>query len=131
MWGCDQFMTDRLIDFAKQLRKDQTDVEKILWKHLRLKQINGFKFRRQQPIGVYIVDFVCFEIKLIIELDGSQHIEEKEKDAARDSWLKLQGFTVLRFWNNDIKNNKAGVFTVIYNYCSTHPPLAPPIKGGE
>ncbi|PKL17186.1 MAG: DNA (cytosine-5-)-methyltransferase [Spirochaetae bacterium HGW-Spirochaetae-5] len=124
-------MTDRLIDFAKQLRKDQTDVEIILWKHLRSKQIDGFKFRRQQPIGAYIVDFVCFEIKLIIELDGSQHIEEKEKDVARDNWLKSQGFTVLRFWNNDVIINKAGVLTVIYNYCCEHPPLAPPIKGGE
>jgi very-short-patch-repair endonuclease len=124
-------MAERLIGFARELRKNQTDAEKKIWRYLRSKQMNSLKFRRQQPIGNYIVDFVCFDIRLIIELDGSQHIEEKEKDEERDQWLKTQGFTVLRFWNNDVMNNIAGVLNVVNDYCCNCPPLTPPIKGGE
>ena len=124
-------MADRLIGFARELRKNQTDTEKKIWGYLRSKQMNSLKFRRQQPIGQYIVDFVCFDIRLIIELDGSQHIKEKEMDEERDHWLKTQGFTVLRFWNNDVMKNTAGVLNVVNDYCCKCPPLTPPIKGGE
>ena len=118
------------VRFARDLRKNQTDAERKLWKHLRSKQIDSLKFRRQQPIGNYIVDFVCFEKKLVIELDGSQHIDNSN-DIGRDNWLKSQGFHVMRFWNNDVLKNIEGVLLSIMNYCSEHPPLAPPVKGGE
>ena len=79
---------------ARNLRKRSTDTERFLWKYLRTKQLEGFKFRRQQPIGSYIVDFVCFEKKIVIEADGGQHSEsrEREKDKKRDEWLRGQGF---------------------------------------
>ena len=124
-------MSDRLVYLSRLLRKNQTETEKKLWKYLKSKQLKGLKFRRQQPIGSYIVDFVCFENKLIIELDGSQHIEDKEHDFKRDDWLKSQGFAVIRFWNNEVMNNIEGVLAVILNSSFNHPPLAPPIKGGE
>ncbi len=103
--------------FRKELRKNQTEVEKILWSNLRSKRFEGLKFRRQEQIGEYIVDFVCFKRKLIIELDGSQHIDNQLEDAVRDKWFESQGFTVLRFWNNDIMNNIEGVLIVIKNHC--------------
>ena len=100
-------------NIARNLRKDSTEAEKILWQKLRNKQLEGFKFRRQQIIGRYIVDFVNFERKLVIELDGSQHAVEKEKDWKRDHWLQTQGFEVLRYWNNEIFENLEGVLEVI------------------
>jgi very-short-patch-repair endonuclease len=128
--GGENYMEDRLITFARQLRINQTEAEKRLWKHLRTKQINVLKFRRQQPIGPYIVDFVCFKNKLIIELDGSQHVDNKPHDLVRDNWLRLQGFSVYRFWNNDVMNNIDGILRVVYDYCAKHHTLSPPIKGG-
>ncbi len=89
-------------DRARVLRKNSTDAERRLWQGLRRNQINGCKFRRQQPIGPYIVDFVCFEKRLIIEVDGGQHAQQLEDDLARTEWLRSQGFQVLRFWNNQI-----------------------------
>jgi very-short-patch-repair endonuclease len=86
---------------AKGLRRRQTEAEKRLWSHLKAKQLNGIKFRRQEPVGKYIVDFVSFDKKLVIELDGGQHAGDI-RDAARDAWLHSQGFTVLRLWNNDV-----------------------------
>ena len=96
---------------ARGLRKRQTDAERALWNKLRSKQIEGVKFRRQQPIGPYIVDFVSLERKLIIEIDGGQHNERKvrEKDQEREEWLKEKGYQILRFWNNDVLTNIEGV----------------------
>ena len=107
---------------AKTLRKRLTDAEQLLWKHLRAKQIEGLKFRRQEPIGNYIVDFVCYERGIIIEVDGGQHAIEKEKDEERDNWLKREGFKVLRFWNNEVLTNSKGVLDVIREECLNHPP---------
>ena len=87
---------------ARILRKNSTDAERKLWQHLRRYQINGYKFRRQHPIGPYVVDFVCFEKRLIIEVDGGQHAQQVEDDNARTEWLQSQGFQVLRFWNNQV-----------------------------
>ena len=100
-------------NIARNLRKNSTEAEKILWQRLKNKQLEGFKFRRQQIIGRYIVDFVNFERKLVIELDGSQHAVEKEKDWKRDHWLQAQGFEVLRYWNNEVFENIEGVLEVI------------------
>jgi very-short-patch-repair endonuclease len=92
---------DSASTIAKRLRKRQTEAEKRLWSHLKAKQLNGIKFRRQEPLGEYIVDFVSFDKKLVIELDGGQHAGDI-RDAARDAWLHSQGFTVLRLWNNEV-----------------------------
>ena len=84
------------------MRHTSTDAETRLWWHLRAARFRGLKFRRQQPIGDYIVDFICFERKLIVEVDGSQHADAIEHDDARTAWLESVGFTVLRFWNDDV-----------------------------
>ena len=122
-------MTNRLVHTAKTLRKSQTNAEKLLWKHLRAKQMEGLKFRRQQPIGNYVIDLICLEKSLVIEVDGGQHADNK-KDAERDAWLKLEGFKVLRFWNNEVLTNMKGVLEMIRENCLNHPPLTPPLKGG-
>ena len=116
-------MKTNLISFAKKLRNNLTDAEKRLWYFLRTKQVSGLKFRRQAPIGPYIVDFVCFPKKLVIELDGGQHAEiwHKEKDAKRDAWLASQGFTVLRFWDNEVLQNMEGVGEKIIKTLSPSP----------
>ncbi len=98
---------------AKNLRKRSTHAEILLWRHLRAKQLEGLKFKRQQPIGNYIVDFVCFKKRIVIEVDGGQHAIEKDKDRERDKWLEGQGFRVLRFWNNEVLMNTEGVLEVI------------------
>ena len=89
-------------DFARQLRKTMTGAERLLWYELRAYRFDGRKFRRQASIGDDIVDFVCFEVKLIVELDGGQHASQVEKDDARTAWLVSQGFRIMRFWNFQI-----------------------------
>ena len=98
---------------ARLLRRNPTDAERALWKHLRFRQINGCKIRRQQPIGHYIVDFVCLEKRLVIELDGGHHSQQVEYDLARSTWLEEQGFKVLRFWNNQVLNEIEAVKSAI------------------
>ena len=93
---------------AKVLRKNFTDTERLLWKYLRSKQIGGYKFRRQEPVGSYVVDFVCQEKRIVIEVDGGQHSTERKRDNERDKWLKGQGYKVLRFWNNEVSANIEG-----------------------
>jgi very-short-patch-repair endonuclease len=102
-------------DLAKELRRNQTNAEAILWTRLRSLQLNRVKFRRQQPIKNYIVDFVSFENSLVIEIDGGQHNEEiiKEKDNQRTAWLESQGFRVIRFWDNEVLLNINGVLEKI------------------
>ena len=121
---------------AKELRKNCTDVEKIMWELLRAKRFCDLKFKRQQPIGNYIVDFVCFEKKLIIELDGGQHNENqnKIKDDNRTKYLENLGYKVIRFWNNDVIENLEGCVEYIFNNlidlnenCGTVPS---PLRGG-
>ena len=99
---------------ARALRQNQTPFEAELWQHLRAKRFSAFKFRRQQPIGHYIVDFVCFQTRLIIELDGGQHLEAADYDTRRDAWLKSQGFTVLRFWNHEWSQQREAVLEKIW-----------------
>ena len=101
--------------FAKSLRHQQSDAELTLWNHLRNLQLDGIKFRRQHPIGKYIVDFVSLDRKLIIEIDGGQHNlpQEKERDDERTIWLESEGYGVLRFWNNDVLTNMEGVYFTI------------------
>ena len=114
---------------AKLLRKNFTDAERALWKNLKAKQMEEYKFRRQEPIGSYIVDFVCHAKRIVIEVDGGQHFIERERDEERDRWLRGQGYSVLRFWNNEVLRNIDGVLEVVRDRLK-HPPLTPPIKGG-
>ena len=96
-----------------------------------MEQMEGLKFRRQQPIDNYIVDFVCFENRIIIEVDGGQH-SENAKDRERDSYLQQHEFNVLRFWNNEVLQNTNGVLDVIRGKCLSHPPLNPlPSREGK
>ena len=116
---------------ARSLRRDMTDAEKLLWRHLRLKQFAGYKFRRQHPIGNCIVDFVCLEAALILEVDGGQHADHSDSDAVRTQWLETKGYRVMRFWNNEVMNNIEGVKLAIWNCLSgIQPPSQPsPCKG--
>lgn len=90
-----------------------TEAEKLMWRHLRMRQLHGLKFRRQHPCGVFILDFACLEIKLAIELDGGQHATHVEYDSARTRWLNQEGWKVLRFWNNEVSENMNGVLEKI------------------
>ena len=103
------------ITLSRQLRKDSTEAERMLWAKLKGYQLAGLKFRRQEPIGTYIVDFVCFEKKIVIEVDGGQHGEEsvRQRDAERTLWLEGEGFRILRFWNNDVLTNMEGILEII------------------
>lgn len=109
---------------ARRLRRNQTDVEKILWQHLRNRRLNGVKFRRQHPIGRYIVDFVCREEALIVEVDGGQHNSELEKkrDVVRTAWLEKEGYKILRFWNNEVIENLDGVLQIISDFLTSPAP---------
>ncbi len=98
---------------AKELRRNSTEAERVIWSSLRSRQFGNYKFRRQQPIGSFIVDFVCFEKKLIIELDGGQHMEDESYDTKRTKWLEGQGFSVIRFWNNQVLRDVDAVKTKI------------------
>jgi len=97
---------------AKKLRSDMTDAERRLWYLLRGHRFGGFKFKRQVPVGPYIVDFACLGRGLVVEVDGGQHAESA-KDRIRDAWLNNQGLCVLRFWNHDVLGNTAGVLETI------------------
>ncbi|GAB6140699.1 hypothetical protein JCM14076_14280 [Methylosoma difficile] len=102
-----------LTNQARSLRKNQTDVEQRLWQQLRNRRLLNHKFRRQFPIEPYIVDFVCLELKLIIELDGGQHADQLDYDQHRSQYLGKKGFKILRFWNNEIIENNEGVLETI------------------
>ena len=116
---------------ARALRGTTTDAEKRLWFRLRAHRLNGASFRRQFPIGFYIVDFVCLEARLILELDGGQHADS-QRDKVRDTWLKSQNFAILRFWNHDVLRNTDGVIEQIVLALNTRLPPSPtlPRKGG-
>ena len=105
----------RLISLARKLRRRQTDAERNLWARLKSKQIESAKFRRQHPIGPYVVDFVCLEKKLVVEIDGGHHNEDDVslKDSDRAAWLVGEGYRVLRFWNNDVLNQMESVIEKI------------------
>ena len=113
--------------FARQLRQDTTDAEQLLWSRLRRSQLNGFRFRRQRSIGPFIADFACLNPRLIVELDGSQHAEHPERDQKRDTYLRSQGFQVLRFDNHTaLTNTEAVLETILMALDSQSPP-----RGGD
>jgi len=106
---------------ARRLRKTSTDAEKTLWYRLRSRSLNGYKFVRQEPIGPYTVDLICRERRLIIEVDGGQHADNS-RDVIRDKWLVDHNYRVLRFWNNDMLGNMAGVLETIAAALAEAPP---------
>jgi very-short-patch-repair endonuclease len=119
---------------ARALRRGMTDAERKLWSGLRGEQL-GFKFRRQHPLGNYIADFACLEPKLIVELDGSQHADDRAYDLARDAFFKSQGFDVMRFPSNAPFQNLDGVLSAILHQLNTLAGVAPipafPRRGKE
>jgi len=98
---------------AKRLRKSMTDAEQRLWQALRDRQLGGCKFRRQYPVGPFIADFACVEKKLIVEVDGGQHAIHVEKDRGRSEYLEMQGYRVLRFWDNQVLQERESVVEAI------------------
>ena len=116
---------------ARRLRRDQTDAERKLWFRLRDRRLNGLKFRRQMPIKSYVVDFCCEAARLIVELDGGQHVEHDHEDARRTADLENYGYIVLLFWNNDVLSNIDGVVETIIATASHVPPHPNPLPNGE
>lgn len=115
------YLSHETIDQSRRLRLNSTDVETLLWQHLRNRRL-GVKFRRQHPVGGYVADFACEEARLIIELDGGQHNDPAHQayDAKRTAHLAESGWRVLRFWNNDVMENIEGVVTSIHHALTRH-----------
>lgn len=123
---------------ARQLRRASTDAEQRLWRHLRNRGLYGHKFSRQEPIGPYVVDFVCRQRRLVVELDGGQHADQATADAKRTTALERLGYRVVRYWNNNVLSNTEGVLERIARELALTPPqpaLTPPhpgpLPGGE
>ncbi|WGD31804.1 endonuclease domain-containing protein [Ancylobacter sp. WKF20] len=114
---------------ARRLRKDQTDVESLLWSRLRDRRLEGWKFRRQAPVDRYVVDFLCVDAKLVIELDGGQHTAETDEERTR--MIEACGFLVIRFWNNDVLTNLDGVLLRILETLRGGAPHPNPLPDGE
>ena len=116
-------------DRVRRLRKDSTNAELRLWNRLRRRAIDGHKFVRQEAIGPYVVDFVCREKRLVIEVDGGQHADN-EQDRLRDQWLRQHNYRVLRFWNNDVLGNVDGVLQAISDALRAETPPHPVSASG-
>ncbi|MHA1538640.1 MAG: endonuclease domain-containing protein [Alphaproteobacteria bacterium] len=116
---------------ARRLRKNQTDAEAHIWYRLRARQLGDWKFKRQVPIGKYVVDFVCKEAGLIVEIDGGQHAIDPGKDNKRTANLEENGYQVIRFWNNEVLGNVEGVLTEILRVLDAHPSPQPSPRRGE
>ena len=120
-------------DFARHLRRQMADAERAIWFHLRDRRLRGCKFRRQHPVGPYVVDFVCIEARLVVELDGGQHVEARG-DAVRTGYLRRCGYRVLRFWNNDVLAQAGAVLESIHRALAEsrpHPSPLPHAGEGE
>ncbi len=122
------------IETARALRRSMTDAEQRLWHHLKNRQLDGFKFRRQHPTGRYVLDFYCDDAKLAIELDGGQHADPARAahDDERTRWLAREGVRVVRFWNNDVLTNTEGVLELVRSALAEAPsPRPSPAEAGE
>ena len=108
-------MTGHTQKRAGSMRRRSTEAERVLWQRLRARQINSRKWRRQQAIDQYVVDFLCYELRLIVEIDGDVHPFQEREDVARQSYLEAQGFQVLRFTNDDVLTNLDGLLRVIWD----------------
>jgi very-short-patch-repair endonuclease len=126
MRGANEEKTNR----ARALRHNSTRAELVLWNKLRARQLGGFKFVRQEPIGRYVVDFLCRERRLVVEVDGGQHAVSRT-DPLRDQWLRNHNYRVLRFWNNDVLSNTGGVLETILSALHAGTPPHPDLAEGE
>ena len=127
MRGADKIRTG----LARRLRRDSTNAELRLWNKLRSRSINGYKFVRQQPVGRFVVDFICRDRRLVVEIDGGQHAENK-RDVVRDQWLYEHNYKVLRFWNHEVMSNMDGVLQTIADALQAEAPPHPvPACGGN
>jgi len=113
-------------DFARQLRRNSTDAERRLWRHLRGRRLQGLRFRRQHPIGPYFADFACLELGLVVELDGGQHNDERSRyrDGVRTDVLASHDFEVIRFWDNDVLRDTPAVLAEIVRRAALTPALS-------
>src|SRR5215469_6727497 len=118
---------------ARTLRRDMTEAERRLWQMLRSRQTEGYRFRRQVPIGGFIADFVCHPARLIVEIDGGQHDSSSEAETSRTRFLEAEGYRVLRFWNNEVLDNREGVRGAIADtlHHATPTPTLPHRGGGR
>jgi adenine-specific DNA-methyltransferase len=119
---------------SRILRNQSTDAERHLWHHLRARELGGHRFRRQVPIGRYIADFACLDAKLVVELDGSQHQEQRLYDERREREIEARGFRVLRFWDNQVFQETTAVLEVILKALELsrpHPGLPPQAEEGD
>lgn len=118
---------------SRQLRRGMSEAERRLWQHLRRRQMGGYKFRHQHPYGHHVLDFVCLEAKLVIEVDGGQHAEQMDYDQRRTLWLEQRGFRVLRFWNHEVLTEIEAVKAIIWQalHLGAQPPSPPSPCQGE
>ena len=129
-WGeIKRSYTQQTLERARTLRQDRTDAEGLLWHYLCNKQLDGYNFRRQQPIGPYVVDFACMSRKLVIELDGGQHAEQHNYDKKREDYLRGKGYRILRFWNDEVFQNCMDVLEAVYQALVGPPPHQPSPDG--
>ena len=121
--------------FARALRKQMTDAERLLWRHLRNRELGGWKFRRQYPVGPFIVDFICVEKNVVIEVDGGQHAENAALDLQRSAYLNKMGYRVVRFWNNEVLQETEAVleaiFAILVDAAKNSPSPQPSPPSGE
>jgi very-short-patch-repair endonuclease len=122
-------LPSRTLELARKLRSTTTDAEQKLWHHLRAARLNGLKFRRQHPIPPYIVDFYCEAMKLVVELDGSQHNEDV--DATRTRFLESRGLKILRYWDNEVLRDTEAVLEAIWNAVDIRTLAPTPLPRGE
>src|SRR2546422_2907729 len=118
------------VQLSRRLRQEMTDAEVRLWLRLRGAQIEGYRFRRQVPIGPYVADFACLKARLVVEVDGGQHAEEVERDQKRTDWLASRGFRVLRFWNGEVLQQTDGGVELVCEALIGTPSLPSPQGGG-
>lgn len=107
----------RLIEFARQMRREPNPAERRMWRLLRNRRLAGFRFRRQHPIGPYIADFYCAVAHLVVELDGETHIGNEEADKRREEYLRSQGLRVIRFWNVEFADDSDAILDAVYSVC--------------
>jgi very-short-patch-repair endonuclease len=121
------------VEKARLLRQRQTDAESVLWCHLRGRRLHGYKFRRQYPVGEYVVDFICLSGRLVVELDGEYHLDPDQRiyDDERSRFLRATGFNVQRFWNEEVLKNTADTLEAILQYLKNPPSLPLARLAGE